>query len=122
MFSPSVLQLRKIKGIPEAAYQDELYCCLNYELRSLPILSEYSPSKDGRIDFYIFDKKWGIEVLHPRRKADITEHICRFQAGGKYQRWNILDDYIILSFCSKASLREIEIEGSVSVRVRNVLF
>ncbi|KAL9620592.1 MAG: hypothetical protein Q9160_004846 [Pyrenula sp. 1 TL-2023] len=111
-FSPSVLRLRKITGIPEATYQDELYCCLNYELRSLPILSEYSPSKDGRIDFYIFDKKWGIEVLQPRSKADITEHIRRFQTGGKYQRWNILDDYVILNFCSKASLQQIEIKDT----------
>ncbi|KAF2453846.1 hypothetical protein BDY21DRAFT_327253 [Lineolata rhizophorae] len=116
-FSPSVLQRRNSQGIPETAFQDELYCCLNYELQSLPILSEYSHTKDGRIDFYVFDKKWGIEVLQSRSKADITEHIRQFQTGGKYQEWNILDDYIILNFCSKSVLQEIEIED-VSIQPR----
>ncbi|KAF2816880.1 uncharacterized protein BDZ99DRAFT_504827 [Mytilinidion resinicola] len=109
-FSPSVLRSRNCQSIPEAAFQDELYCCLNYELQSLPILSEYSHTKDGRVDFYIFDKKWGIEVLQSRRKEVITEHARRFQTGGKYQQWNIFDDYVILNFCSKPALREIEID------------
>ncbi|KAL9616924.1 MAG: hypothetical protein Q9160_008237 [Pyrenula sp. 1 TL-2023] len=82
----------------------------SYELQNLPILSEYSHTRDGRIDFFIFDKKWGIEVLHSRSKVKITEHIRRFQTGGKYRAWHILDDYIILNFCSKAALQEIEIE------------
>ncbi|KAL9109588.1 MAG: hypothetical protein Q9227_005768 [Pyrenula ochraceoflavens] len=122
VLNPSALQLRNFQRIPEGTFQDEMYCCLNYELQSLPILSEYSHTKDGRIDFYVFDKKWGIEVLQSRRKADITAHIRRFQTGGKYQGWNILDNYIILNFCSKAALQEIEIkEASIQPRFLQIV-
>ena len=116
-FSPSALQSRSTPspgrwGIPEAAFQDEMYCCLNYELRNLPILSEYSHTKDGRVDFYVFDKKWCIEVLQCGSKARIAEHAARFAPGGTYRTWNICEDYIILNFCSKSTLSEIEIEGN----------
>lgn len=116
-FSPSALQDRRYSqssgswGIPEAAFQNELYCCLNRGLYYLPILSEYSHSKDGRIDFYISDQKWGIEVLQCGSNTGIAEHIARFASGGKYQRWEIMDDYIILNFCPRAALREVKISG-----------
>lgn len=117
-FSPSIIQLRNRRSIPEAAFQDELYYCLTYELQSLPILSECLHTKDGRVDFYVFNKKWGVKVLQSRSKVDITEHICRFQSGGKYQEWTILDDYVILNFCPKTALQEIEIEGNISLPIR----
>ena len=115
-FSPSVLQARSTdsrskRDIPEAALQDEMYCCLSRELRNLPILCEYSHTRDGRINFYIFDKKWGIEILHCRSKRNVTEHIARFRANGKYRVWNILEDYIVLNFCSKSNIRDLEIKG-----------
>ena len=114
--SPSVLQTRSMQPrdcgvIPEAAYQDEMYCALNYELQNLPILSEYSHTKDGRIDFFIFQKKWGIEVLQGGSMSQIAEHAARFASGGRYREWNIFEDYIILNFCSKSTVRKIEIEG-----------
>lgn len=117
-FSPSVLQNRSTQprgswGIPEAAFQDEMYCCLNYELSNLPILSEYAHTKEGRIDFYIFEKKWGIEVLQSGSSANVASHVHRFRNGGRYQAWNILNDYIILNFCSKSTIRGIEIDGSI---------
>ena len=122
-FSPSTLQPRSTLsphrwGIPEAAFQDEMYCCLNYELRNLPILSEYSHTKDGRVDFYVFDKKWCIEVLQCGSKTGIAEHAARFAPGGSYRTWNIFEDYIILNFCSKFTLSEIEIEGNISPTIR----
>lgn len=124
-FSPSVLQARPTQspgrwGIPEAAFQDEMYCCLNYELHNLPILSEYSHTKDGRVDFYIFDKKWGIEVLQCGSKIEVAKHAARFTTGGKYREWNVFEDYIILNFCSKSTVQEVEVEGSVFPIIRKV--
>ena len=98
-------------NIPEAAYQEELYCALTFELRNLPILPEYSHNKRGRIDFFILDKKWGIEVLKSGSTSSIAEHAARFATGGKYRMWNIFNDYIILNFCSKETVRKLEIEG-----------
>lgn len=118
-FSPSTLQNRRYSrsnrnwGIPEAAFQDELYSCLSLELHYLPILSEYSHSKDGRIDFYVADQKWGIEVLQCGNDAEMAEHTARFTTGGKYQIWDIMDDYIILNFCPRSALRRIKIEGKL---------
>ena len=91
-----------------------MHCCLNFELCNLPILSEYSHSKDGRVDLYIFDRKWGIELLQEGNKSKIAEHAARFGSDGKYHKWNIFEDYIILNFCSKSTIRKIEIEGNVS--------
>lgn len=119
-FSPGTLQKRRHSrhsgswSIPEAAFQDELYECLNQELHYLPILSEYSHTKDGRIDFYISDRKWGIEVLQCGSNKEIVNHTARFASGGNYQRWEIMDDYIILNFCPRAALREVKIEGRFS--------
>ena len=111
--SPSVMQsqLNDHGSFPEAAFQDEIYRCLYRELHHLPILSEYSHSRNGRIDFYIFDKKWGIEILQSGSKAQLMEHAARFGPGGKYKAWNILDDYIVLSFCPKSKVRNMEIQG-----------
>ena len=89
-----------------------MYCALNFELHNLPILSEYSHTKDGRIDFFIFDKKGGIEVIQCGSVSKIAEHAARFAAGGRYREWNIFKDYIILNFCSKSTVRKIEIEGN----------
>ena len=118
-FSPAALQSRqpirsnKGWGIPEAAFQNELYSCLLVELRYLPILSEYSHTRDGRIDFYISGQRWGIEVLQCGTSANIATHAARFTAGGNYQKWGILNDYIILNFCPRSALRDIKIQGKV---------
>ncbi|KAF5872317.1 uncharacterized protein Bfra_005674 [Botrytis fragariae] len=120
-FSPSVLHHRSPSsntgcqsdtnwGIPEAVFQDEMYCCLNQELHNLPILSEYAETKDGRIDFFIFGKKWGIEILQSGNHGRLEEHANRFKSGGKYHKWGILEDYIILNFCPKSSLDVLEIK------------
>ncbi|EDN91211.1 predicted protein [Sclerotinia sclerotiorum 1980 UF-70] len=120
-FSPSVLHHRVPSsnssfqsidswGIPEAAFQDEMYCCLNYELHNLPILSEYAETKDGRIDFYIFDKRWGIEILQSGNNGRLEEHANRFRYGGKYYKWGIFEEYIILNFCSKSSIDTLQVK------------
>ncbi|KAF2785482.1 hypothetical protein K505DRAFT_262002 [Melanomma pulvis-pyrius CBS 109.77] len=118
-FNPAVLKPRwhsppnRSWGIPEAAFQDEMYCCLEHEIHFLPILSEYSHTKAGRIDFYICDRKWGIEVLQCGTNATISEHAARFATSGKYREWNIMEDYIILNFCPRDALPDIRIEGKL---------
>ncbi|KAF2106486.1 hypothetical protein BDV96DRAFT_607363 [Lophiotrema nucula] len=114
--SPGALQPRTYSqsknswGIPEAAFQVEFYCCLSHELRYLPILSEYSHTTDGRVDFYVSDKRWGIEIIQSGTNAELSEHIARFTNGGKYQQWQIMDDYIILNFCPRSQLPRIKIQ------------
>ncbi|KAL9085468.1 MAG: hypothetical protein Q9165_007618 [Trypethelium subeluteriae] len=117
-FSPAALQKRRPArrnrswGIPEAVFQNELYSCLLIELRYLPILSEYSHTKDGRIDFYISDQKWGVEVLQCGSNADIAEHVARFKRGGRYHKWDILHDYVVLNFSPRSALRDIRIQDA----------
>ena len=82
----------------EAQYQDEFYGGFSHVAgRGVPISSEWSRTKDGRVDFYIPEKKWAIELLRNHDKVD--EHISRFKEGGKYHPWlkeNMIEDWIII--------------------------
>ncbi|KAL1618080.1 hypothetical protein SLS56_010705 [Neofusicoccum ribis] len=51
--------------------------------------------------------------------TEISERITRFASGGKYQRWEIMDDYIILNFCPRAALREVKIQDE---KIKSHLF
>ena len=105
-------------NILEATFQDEMYCCLNYELRNLLILFEYSHTKDDKVDFYVFDKKWCIEMFQCESKTRIVEHATRFATRENYRTWNICEDYIILNFCFKSTLNEIDLEDNVFSSIR----
>jgi len=82
----------------EAQYQDEFYGGFTHVAgRGVPISSEWSRTKDGRVDFYIPEKKWAIELSRNHDKVD--EHISRFKEGGKYHPWlkeNMIEDWIII--------------------------
>lgn len=82
----------------EAQYQDEFYRgFVHVAGRGLPISSEWSRTKNGRVDFYIPEKKWAIELL--RDHGEVDEHISRFKAGGKYHPWleeKMIKDWIII--------------------------
>ncbi|RAH74743.1 uncharacterized protein BO66DRAFT_407533 [Aspergillus aculeatinus CBS 121060] len=70
----------------EAQYQDEFYKAFRSVAgQAVPICSEWSRTQDGRVDFYIPEKKWAIEVLRDHRKID--EHVSRFREGGAYYGW-----------------------------------
>lgn len=50
------------QAVPEAQYQDEFYrSCYDLTTGSLTTLSEFGTA-DGRVDFYIPFKKWGVEL------------------------------------------------------------
>ncbi|KAL4937462.1 hypothetical protein BDV06DRAFT_215887 [Aspergillus oleicola] len=82
----------------EAQYQDEFYRSFNLLAgRGVPICSDWSRIRDGRVDFYIPEKKWAIELLRDHDR--VYEHVSRFKAGGSYHSWiedGMIDDWIII--------------------------
>lgn len=82
----------------EAQFQDEFYKAFNQVAgRGVPICSEWSRSGNGRVDFYIPEKKWAIELLRDHDRVD--EHIARFKTGGRYHSWfmdKMVNDWLII--------------------------
>jgi hypothetical protein len=69
IFSPRLISTKRrigpgcIQRPPEAQYQDEFYrCCHSYSKGSLVTFPEFG-TKNGRVDFYISAKHWGVELL-----------------------------------------------------------
>ncbi|KAL2802486.1 hypothetical protein BJX63DRAFT_414925 [Aspergillus granulosus] len=83
----------------EAQYQDEFYRAFNQVMgRGVSISSEWSRTRDGRVDFWIKQKKWAIELLRDHNRID--EHIARFHKDGKYYDWikdNMVSDWIVVN-------------------------
>ncbi|GAB1204529.1 hypothetical protein APSETT445_003185 [Aspergillus pseudonomiae] len=70
----------------EAAYQDECYRGFGVIAgKGVPICSEWSRTKSGRVDFWISEKKWAVELL--REEYRVQDHISRFYKGGQYYSW-----------------------------------
>jgi len=82
----------------EAQYQAEFYRGFVHTAgQGVPISTEWSRTRDGRVDFYIPEKKWAIELL--RDHIEVNEHISRFKEGGKYHPWlkeKMVKDWIII--------------------------
>lgn len=111
-FSHNALQPRREQSgsqwqFPEAQFHAEMYSCIRKELHGLPILSELSPDSRGRIDLYIIFQRWGIELIQNGTVASILEASSRFGPRGRYSRWGILDDYVIINFCSKETYQDL---------------
>ena len=89
----------------EAQYQSEFYRGFVHTAgQGVPISSEWSRTKDGRVDFYIPEKKWAIELL--RDHGEVDEHISRFKVGGKYHPWleeKMIEDWIIIDCATSLS-------------------
>ena len=108
-FSPSQLSKppHRMRGEsndnpPEAQYQKEFYRGL-FELFGGAFGSpEYGTERgaqQGRIDFFIDARKWGIELL--RDGKELYEHGSRFEETGAYGVWLPTKDmleYLILDF------------------------
>jgi hypothetical protein len=92
----------------EAQYQSEFYRGFVHTAgQGVPISSEWSRTKDGRVDFYIPEKKWAIELLRDHIKVD--EHITRFKEGGKYHPWlkeKMVKDWIIIDCATSLPPKE----------------
>ncbi|KAF2872276.1 hypothetical protein BDV95DRAFT_593681 [Massariosphaeria phaeospora] len=77
-------------------------------------LQQYSHTKDGRIDLFVAARKWGIEILQCGSNTALTKHISRFAPGGNYHSWDLMDDYIILNFCTRSALASIKISDKTT--------
>jgi hypothetical protein len=87
-----------IQTIPEAHFQDEFYrACCSHTKSCVVSFPEFG-TKNGRIDFFIPSKKWGVELL--RNGDRLLPHTKRFTDGeyGKWIRDGTMKDYIILDF------------------------
>ncbi|PYH94808.1 hypothetical protein BO71DRAFT_352744 [Aspergillus ellipticus CBS 707.79] len=83
----------------EAQYQDEFYKAFKTVAgRGVPICSEWSRTKQGRLDFWIPEKMWAIELL--RDSSRIDEHVSRFKNTGQYHGWlveGMIKEWIVVN-------------------------
>jgi hypothetical protein len=74
---------------PEAWYSKEFYCAsdkiLNGGVLWSPEFGDGGVKKGGSLDFYLADKKWGMELT--RESDRLKSHWERFQPDGNYNRW-----------------------------------
>jgi hypothetical protein len=108
-FSPLQLLFQRKLGTsgmqrpPEAQFQDEFYlCCHAYSKGSLISFPEFG-NANGRIDFYIPVKRWGVGLL--RDGDQLENHSSRFTGAGPYVKMEF-KDYILLDFRTKAVRKE----------------
>lgn len=99
-FSPGFLNGERrigpkcIQSPPKAQYQDEFYCSCHARWKGPLIAYPELGMKNGRVDFYIPSKKWGVKLL---REGDwLGQHSGPFARLGADGRDLLLDDYIIL--------------------------
>ena len=118
-FNPSALASRsKDKWhISEAALGHEMYAHLFQMLRGLTLWPEYAKDDHGRMDFYIPDKGWGIELLQNESLSRIIEDYARsgkHQRVGlseKYERWGILKAHMTINFYASGERVDVSDSG-----------
>ena len=87
----------KVQSIPEARFPDEFYSASFKHANGSVSFPEFG-MKNGRIDFFIRLKKWGIELLRDGNR--LGQHARRFTEG-EYGEWiekGWMADYIIIDF------------------------
>ena len=108
-FNPSQLSSPSRIGVAfpdrpmEARYQFEFYRGLftatGGGVRICPELFTAPGARKGGIDFFIPEKKWGIELIREGTRSSLSERSSSFGLGSKYGVWlasNDMVDYIIL--------------------------
>jgi len=86
----------------EAQYRDLFYRALHdFTEGSILVSPEFASGSDasvaGRIDFYIANKKWGIEITRDGNR--LQQHSDRFGTSGAHGQWlasGEMSDYILL--------------------------
>ena len=94
-FSRQSLEKREIG--PEAQFRDEFYSASSKHANGSVSFPEFG-TKNGRIDFFIRSKKWGVELLRDGNR--LGQHARRFTEGeyGKWVEKGWMSDYIIIDF------------------------
>ncbi|KAL9120246.1 MAG: hypothetical protein Q9187_003203 [Circinaria calcarea] len=116
-FRPSAMQSRDAQfnrpwKISEPKFQNEMYHCLTETIDGLPVEPEFTnDTQEGRIDLWIPSRKWGIELLQNGTVENILDHVARFNGIGKYRKWGILEDFIIINFCPESHVRDLRDTG-----------
>ncbi|KAI4239785.1 MAG: hypothetical protein LQ349_000093 [Xanthoria aureola] len=113
LFSPSALTSRTERRnhewvIPEATFHAEMYRCLQRILPGYFIAIEWQQDQTGRVDIYLPRDRLGIELLQNETLNEIVEHVGRFDETlcGKYWKWKIIDDYLVINFCSSSKYKD----------------
>ena len=90
----------KAQTIPEAQFQDKFYSASSKHAHGSVSFPEFG-TKNGRIDFFIRSKKWGIELLRDGNR--LSQHARRFTKGeyGKWIKKGWMSDYIIIDFVTR---------------------
>jgi hypothetical protein len=99
-FSRQSLEKREI-GPTEAQFQDEFYSSSSRHSKGSASFPEFG-TKNGRINFFIRSKKWGVELLRDGNR--LTQHARRFTEG-RYGEWikkGWMSDYIIIDFRTRS--------------------
>lgn len=87
---------------PIEQFRDEFYRVFNSLLGPGQRISrEWSKPGTGRVDFWIVEPGWGIEILQDGKGEELDERCGRFARSGAYERmitdgW--ITDWIILDF------------------------
>lgn len=117
-FSASLLRSQR-RAIPEVQYQQEFFrAAFEISQGSVVICSDYTDTGRGRIDFYMPDQKWGIELLCDGH--DVKGHIRRFHHDGVYNKWvqaGSITDYLVLDFRTSFLREKSDIDDSNLVYV-----
>ena len=104
-FSLQSLEKREIglkaQSIPEAQFQDEFYSSSARHSKGSLSFPEFG-MKNGRIDFFIRSKKWGVELLCNGNR--LSQHARRFTEGeyGEWIKKGWMTDYIIIDFHTRS--------------------
>ena len=97
-FSRQSLEKREVgPKAPEAQFLDEFYSSSSKHSKGSVSFPEFG-KKNGRIDFFIRLKKWGVELLRDGNR--LSQHARRFTEGeyGEWIKKGWMSDYIIIDF------------------------
>ena len=97
----------------EAQIQKEMFNGLRRVLPTSLIEVEFTPpKKSGPVDFLIPSQKWAIGLLQNGTTSQIVEHALRLSPKGRYGKWGVVDESIIINFCHPTKCQDLKDSGT----------